>query len=123
VAPRIAELWRGILMRRPSWRAIHELRRHLGAADVGEGALEALRSELLEGGRHAAAVSDGELRVDLAAADSGPYDPLDTEGQLIVGRRDGTLDATPVLRLLARLPALVVVGRVYERAEREPATG
>ena len=86
VTPRIGELWRGILLRRPSWRAVHELRRHLRAEDLGRGAVERLRAELLDGrdgpAAGGSAAGGSELRVDLAEADSGPYDPLDTEGQL-----------------------------------------
>jgi HD superfamily phosphohydrolase len=117
VAPLTGELWRGILLRRPGWRAVREVRRHLSADDLAHGGVDRLRSELLDGMDGGTSASG--CRVDLAEADSGPYDPLDTEGQLIVARRDGSLDATGIASLLERLPAMVVVGRLYEPARRE----
>jgi len=117
VTARIGELWRGILLRRPGWRAVREVRRHFRADDLADGAVERLRAELLAPGTEGTSAS--ELRVDLAEADSGPYARLDSGGQLIVARRDGTLDTTAVSALLERLPALVVIGRLYEPSVRE----
>jgi len=112
VTPQIGDQWRGILLRRPGWRAVREVRRHLHADDLGAGAMGHVRQELLGDRDASIAADDPSIRVDLAAADSGPIEP---RGQLIVARRDGSLDATAVSQLLARLPALVVVGRLYER--------
>ena len=107
VSPRVGELWRGILARRPTWRALRELRRdsrHGDEADLDE----QLRVALHPGG-------DGTIRVDLARADGRPQNPLRTQGQLIVARRDGTLDGAAITDLLDRLPTVVVVGRAYEK--------
>ena len=106
VAPRIGELWRGILLRRPTWRAVRELRR-----DSRAGSSRAqVEAELGASGE-----LDGRLRIDLAETDGRPQNPLTAEGQLVVARRDGTLDAAVLGDLLERLPAVIVVGRAYER--------
>jgi len=110
VTPGVAELWRGILLRRPTWRTVTEIRRDsrsgLSQAEIEE----QLRAEI------GAASTNGRLRLDLAVADARPQNPILAEGQLIVARRDGTLDSEPLETLLERLPAVVVVGRAYERA-------
>jgi HD superfamily phosphohydrolase len=108
VTPRVAELWRRILQRRPTWRAVHEVRR-----DSRSGASRAsVEAEL----RAALPRDAGRYRLDLAEADARPQNPLFATGRLIVARRDGTLDAAPLGELLERLPAVVTVGRAYERA-------
>ena len=65
---------------------------------------------------------DGQARLDLAETDARPQNPLIAEGQLIVARRDGTLDSTRLTELLERLPAVVVLARAYERIPGAPAT-
>ena len=110
VTPGVAGLWRGILLRRPTWRTVREIRRDsrsgLSQAEIEE----QLKAEM------GAAGANGRLRLDLAVADVRPQNPILAEGQLIVARRDGTLDSAPLETLLERLPAVVVVGRAYERA-------
>jgi hypothetical protein len=104
VTPDVARLWRGILLRRPSWRAVAELRRD-SRSGSSRGQVEAeLRRD-----------HDGTVRLDLAETDGRPENPLLAEGQLIVAHRDGSLDAAPLSALLERLPASVTVGRAYER--------
>ena len=123
VSPRIGELWRGILLRRPSWRAVKEVRRAIGG-DVSKGLASgrSVEDELRAGLSTAAATADdpgggdGRFRVDLALADGRPQNPLHAEGMLVVARRDGTLDTAGLRQLLERVPAVVVVGRAYERA-------
>jgi HD superfamily phosphohydrolase len=105
VTPEIGALWRGILHRRPTWRAVREIR---SDSRVGEGT-QALERELRAAG------SDGTIRVDLAQTDGRPENPLGSRGRLVVARRDGSLDAAALTDLLERLPAVVVVGRAYER--------
>jgi HD superfamily phosphohydrolase len=109
VTAAVAELWRGILLRRPTWRAVHEIRRDSRAGLSPDQVEDELRAEM--GG----ADRDGRLRFDLAVADARPQNPILPEGQLIVARRDGTLDSAPLESLLERLPAVVVVGRAYRR--------
>jgi HD superfamily phosphohydrolase len=108
VTPRTGELWRGILLRRPTWRAVRELRRDSRTG----GSPEQVEQELRASGPD---VADGRLRVDLAQTDGRPENPLLVGDQLVVARRDGSLDAEGVGELLNRLPAVVVVGRAYER--------
>ena len=108
VTPRLAQLWRGILLRRPSWRVVREVRRD----SRGGVPREAIEAELLAGLGESAG---REIRLDLAEADARPQNPTLPAGQLIIARRDGSLDAAPLGQLLERLPAVVVVGRAYER--------
>jgi uncharacterized protein len=110
VTPAVAELWRGILLRRPTWRSVREIRRDSRSGLTQSQIEEQLRAEMEGAG------ANGRLRLDLAVTDARPENPILPEGQLIVARRDGTLDSTPLETLLERLPAVVVVGRAYERA-------
>jgi hypothetical protein len=113
VTPAVAALWRGILLRRPSWRAVREVRRD---SRMGLSRSDIERELGLAGdGR------DGAVRVDLAETDARPENPLVPEGQLIVARRDGQFDASTLAELLERLPAVVVVGRAFERARTAAA--
>ncbi|HET7677305.1 MAG TPA: hypothetical protein VFK38_05575, partial [Candidatus Limnocylindrales bacterium] len=106
VTPAVADLWRGILLRQPSWHLAREVRRDSRTG----GDRASVEAELREG------LAAG-ARLDLAEADARPENPLHAvDGRLIVGRRDGSLDAGPLHELLERLPAVVVVGRAYERA-------
>jgi hypothetical protein len=107
VAPRVGELWRGILMRRPTWRAVREVRRDSRSGADPESVTAELRASL-PGDAH-------DYRFDVALADARPQNPLLAQGSLIVARRDGTLDAAVLGELLERLPAVVTVGRAYER--------
>lgn len=112
VPRRVGELWAGILLRRPTWRVVREVRRHLhGDEEQADGAagVSALLTEPTVGG------SSATRRIDLAEADARPQNPLRAAGQLIVARRDGTLDETALPELLERLPAVAVTGRLYER--------
>jgi len=111
VTPRVAELWRGILLRRPTWRAVREIRHDSRSEAARERVERELRVELgplLD-------ADPGRYRFDLADADARPQNPLLAEGRLVVARRDGSLDAAPLGELLERLPAVVTVGRAYER--------
>ena len=115
VPARVGELWRGILLRRPSWRAVREVRRDARSVESGDAAEAELRQ----------ALGAGEYRIDRTDADTHPQNPFQPEGPLLVASRDGTLDAAGLGELLERLPAVVTVVRAYARAadtEREPAT-
>ena len=110
VTREVADLWRGILLRQPSWHAVREVRRDSRSGLPREGVLAELG---LDGGEDRA-----HIRIDLSETDARPQNPLHVEGRLIVARRDGTLDIAPLQDLLDRLPAVVTVGRVYERVGR-----
>ena len=107
VSPAVAARWREILLRRPGWHAVREARRDSRTGT----ARESVEAELLS----ALGTEPGRFRLDLSDADARPQNPLHVDGRLIVGRRDGTLDVKPLSELLERLPAVVTVGRVYER--------
>jgi hypothetical protein len=109
VTPGVAALWRGILLRQPTWRAVGEVRRDSRAGLTRAEIERQLRDEM-DG-----AAPNGRMRFDLAVADARPENPILQDDQLIVARRDGTLDREPLAMLLERLPAVVVVGRAYER--------
>ncbi len=111
VTPGVADLWKGILLRRPSWHAVREVRRDSRAG----AARELVEAELRAALGVAAAEDAGRYRFDLADADARPQNPLLVAGRLVVARRDGSLDAAPLSELLERLPAVVTVGRAYER--------
>ncbi|MFI5254762.1 MAG: HD domain-containing protein [Candidatus Limnocylindrales bacterium] len=109
VTPTVGRLWRGILLRHPTWRAVAEVRR-----DSRSGGTRAeLEAALVAG---AAEAVGHELRLDLAEADARPQNPLSAHGSLIIARRDGTLDPALLEDLLGRLPAVVVTGRAYVRS-------
>jgi HD superfamily phosphohydrolase len=105
VRPPMGALWRGILLRRPTWRAVRELRRDSRSGPPADTVDRELRAGDL----------DGRIRVDLAQTDGRPENPLNTRDQLVIARRDGSLDAQGIPELLERLPAVVVVGRAFER--------
>jgi HD superfamily phosphohydrolase len=112
VTARVAELWRGILLRRPTWHVVREVRRD-SRSEAHRATVEA---ELREALGDDLARNPSRYRLDLAEADARPQNPLLAEGRLIVARRDGSLDSAPLGELLERLPAVVTVGRAYERA-------
>ena len=103
---------------------MREVRRSIRAVDSDPEAWERALLEELRLGLGAAPAADrepvppardGRCRLDLALADGRPQNPLLVAGQLIVARRDGGLDEDALGELLERVPALVVVGRAYER--------
>ncbi|HEY8167958.1 MAG: HD domain-containing protein [Candidatus Limnocylindrales bacterium] len=123
VTPEVGRLWRGILLRSPSWRAIAEVRRDSrfgGTRDDAEAELRASADAYLAAsgatGRDGAAI-----RFDLAEADGRPQNPLVAHGSLIIARRDGSLDPALLDDLLQRLPAVVVTGRAYVRTTPQTA--
>jgi hypothetical protein len=119
VRPEVGRLWRGILLRSPTWRAIAEVRR-----DSRFGGTRAdAEAELLASAEAFVAAAVAEtggpapvVQLDLAEADGRPQNPLHAHGSLIIARRDGTLDPALLDDLLQRLPAVVVTGRAYVRS-------
>jgi HD superfamily phosphohydrolase len=118
VTPEVGTLWRGILLRSPTWRAIAEVRRDSRFGGTREDAEAELRASA---DAYLASVGTGQgpapplVRFDLAEADGRPQNPLHAHGSLIIARRDGTLDPALLDDLLERLPAVVVTGRAYVR--------
>ena len=123
VTPEVGRLWRGILLRSPSWHAVAEVRRDSrfgGTREDAEAELRAALQVYLDGAASTRGAAGDEpapaVRFDLAEADGRPQNPLHAHGSLIIARRDGTLDPTLLDDLLQRLPAVVVTGRAYVRS-------
>jgi HD superfamily phosphohydrolase len=102
VTPAVAEGWRGILLRRPRWRAEAEIRLHYETA--------APAADLAELG----ADEPGRVAIDLAVVDARPADASATDSLLAVEARDGG-PHIPLSRSLARLPAYALIARRYRR--------
>lgn len=99
----VADAWRGILLRRPHWRAEAEVR---ATWDTTYPADEVASLGTAEPGRST---------IDLAEVDVRPVDEAAVAGRLAIEARDGT--ATGVVAALGRLPAFALVGRRYRRVD------
>ena len=118
VTPEVGRLWRGILLRSPTWRAIAEVRRDSrfgGTREDAEAELRASADAFVAASLAGTGAPAPVIRFDLAEADGRPQNPLHAHGSLIIARRDGTLDPALLDDLLQRLPAVVVTGRAYVR--------
>ena len=105
VRPAIGAAWRGILLRRPTWRATAEVR----ASYEGDAFPSALVADL---GSNVA----GQVAVDLAVVDARPAEAIASDSLLAIEGRDGR-PAAPVSESLRRLPAWSLIGRRYERVD------
>ena len=109
VTPEVGVLWRGILLRRPRWRAEAEVRAEYEAGAFPTDLVATLGEEI-----------PGEVAIDLAIVDARPASADEADALLRVEGRDGR-GPVPVSRALARLPAFALVGRRYRRtADPEP---
>jgi HD superfamily phosphohydrolase len=103
VAAEVADGWRAILLRRPRWRAEHEVRAEQATPDWPP----ELIAELGE-------PEPGRVVIDLTGVDARPG--AGKTPTLAIERRDG--GPGPALdEALARLPAWSLVGRRYGRAD------
>jgi len=101
VTREVADGWRAILLRRPRWRAEHEVRVEQATPEWPAGLLEEL-----------GVPEAGQVVVDLVGVDARPG--ADKPDALAIERRDG--EPGPSLAIaLARLPAWSLVGRRYRR--------
>jgi HD superfamily phosphohydrolase len=101
VTREVADGWRAILLRRPRWRAEHEVRAESETGDWPA----AILAELGE-------AEPGRVVIDLTGVDARPG--AGRPASLVIERRDG--GPGPSLRdALARLPAWFLVGRRYRR--------
>jgi len=105
VQPAVAEAWRAILLRQPSWRAEAEIRAEYEAGDVPEAAIARL-----------GAAEPGVVAIDLAVVDARPADATATDSLLAVEGRDGS--SPSLARSLGRLPAYALIARRYRRLAR-----
>jgi HD superfamily phosphohydrolase len=102
VTPAVAEGWRSILLRQPTWRSEAEIRAEYEA--------EAPPDELIAS---LGASEPGRVAIDLAVVDARPADATATDSLLAVEGRDGT--SMSLARSLSRLPAYALIGRRYRR--------
>ena len=101
----VAEAWRGILLRRPRWRAEAEVR-----ADYEPGAFPAELVATL------GAEEPGRVAIDVATVDARPAEATSTDSLLAVEGRDGR-PAAALSEALARLPAYSLTARRYRRVQ------
>jgi HD superfamily phosphohydrolase len=98
----IAEAWRAILLRQPTWRSEAEVR----AEYESDAYPEALVATLGPG-------EPGSVAIDLAIVDARPADPASTDGLLALEARDGSQPS--LAAALASIPAYWLIGRRYRR--------
>ena len=100
VSREVAEGWRGILLRRPGWRAEAEMRAWYEAGDEPSSAIAKLGE-----------AEPGRVAIDLALVDARPA----SGDRLAIEARDGAdirLDDA-----LSRVPAFALIGRRYRRVD------
>ena len=102
VTASVADAWRAILLRRPTWRADAEI-----------------RAEYEAGGRPEARIASlgpgepGRIAIDLAEVDARPADAGSTDALLALEGRDGS--ALSAASALASIPAYWLIARRYRR--------
>jgi hypothetical protein len=101
----VADAWRAILLRQPSWRAEAEIRVEYEPDRPPVDAIASLGS-----------AEPGRVAIDLAVVDARPADATATDSLLAVEARDGS--SPSLARSLGRLPAYALIGRRYRRLER-----
>ncbi len=105
VEPAVADAWRAILLRRPTWRSEAELRLQYESGERPDARIAELGDPV-----------PGHVAIDLAEVDARPADATATDSLLAVEGRDGR-PAPPVSEALAaRLPAYALIARRYRRA-------
>ena len=105
VQPAVAEAWRAILLRQPSWRAEAEVRAEYEAGEQPEAEIASLGP-----------AEPGVVAIDLAIVDARPADVTATDSLLAVEGRDGS--SLSLARSLGRLPAYALIARRYRRLAR-----
>ncbi len=98
VSPAVADGWRGILLRRPGWRAEAELRATYEEGDFPDTELASLQPP-----------GDQAAVIDLAIVDSRPA----ADGALAIESRDGGPIA--LRDALSRIPGFALIARRYRR--------
>ncbi len=98
----IADGWRAILLRRPTWRAEAEVRAEYEAGARPEARIAALGQP-----------EPGRVAIDLAEVDARPAEASSTDGLLALEARDGS--AASLASALASIPAYWLIARRYRR--------
>ncbi len=102
VTSAIADAWRAILLRQPTWRAEAEIRAEFEADARPDGLIASL-----------GAAEPGRIAIDLAEVDARPASASSTDGLLALETRDG--EAASLATALASIPAYWLIGRRYRR--------
>jgi HD superfamily phosphohydrolase len=102
VRPEVAQAWRAILLRQPTWRAEAEVRAEYEAREPPD----ALVASLGE-------AEPGRVAIDLAVIDARPSDATATDRVLGLEGRDGRTRS--VSAALSSIPAYWLIGRRYRR--------
>ena len=98
----VADAWRAILLRRPTWRSEAEVRAEYEPGGFPDALVATLGTAV-----------QGAVAIDLAIVDARPADPSSTDGLLALEGRDGS---TPSLAAaLSSIPAYWLIGRRYRR--------
>jgi hypothetical protein len=98
----IAERWRAILLRRPTWRAEAEVRAEYEAGERPEPLIASLGEAMA-----------GHVAIDLAIVDARPADADAADRLLGLEARDGR--AMSLAAALVSIPAYWLIGRRYRR--------
>jgi HD superfamily phosphohydrolase len=98
----VAEHWRAILLRQPTWRAEAEVRAEYEAGGWPDGLVATLGD-----------AGAGDVAIDLAVVDARPADAGSTDALLALESRDGS--PASLGAALAGIPAYWLVGRRYRR--------
>jgi hypothetical protein len=104
VTPAVADAWRAILLRRPSWRAEAEVRAEYEAGAFPDALVATLGPP-----------EPGRVAIDLAVVDARPADATATDSLLAIEGRDGS-SGLRLSEALGRLPAWALIGRRYRRS-------
>ena len=102
VGPDVAEGWRAILLRQPTWRADAEIRAEYEAGAYPDALVASLGPE-----------EPGRVAIDLATVDARPAEADSTDALLGLERRDGSRGS--IAAALASIPAYWLIGRRYRR--------
>jgi hypothetical protein len=101
----VADAWRAILLRRPSWRSEAEVRAEYESGNQPTALIEGLGTP-----------EPGRVAIDLAIVDARPADvPAGAAPRLAIEMRDGSTGPT-LAEALGRLPGYALIGRRYRRS-------
>ena len=98
----IAERWRAILLRQPTWRAEAEVRAEYEAGEQPDALIATLGD-----------AEPGKVAIDLAIVDARPADADAADRLLALEARDGR--SLSLAAALASIPAYWLIGRRYRR--------
>lgn len=101
----IADAWRAILLRRPTWRAEAEVRAEYEPGAFPDDLVATLGT-----------AEAGVTAIDLAIVDARPTDPRSTDAMLALEARDGSTQS--LSDALGSIPTYWLIGRRYRRRGR-----